>query len=379
MRSRIRNARRLVVKVGSALVTNDGSGLDAAALEIWARQIAALRATGKEVALVSSGAIAAGMQRLGWTRRPKAVHQLQAAAAIGQMGLAQAYQSAFLEHGLQTAQVLLTHDDLADRERYLNARSTLTTLLELGVVPIINENDTVITEEIKFGDNDTLGALIANLIEAEALIILTDQNGLYTADPRKVADAQLISEGLADDPRYEGMAGDSSSAISKGGMVTKIRAARRAARSGAHTVIASGRDADVLLRLAAGEEVGSLLHAANSPLQARKQWLADHLQVAGSLILDDGACRALAQGRSLLPVGVHSAIGEFARGEVVSCLSLAGREVARGLANYAAGECRRIAGRPSSEIESLLGYVDEAEIIHRNNMVVLDRNPTDAA
>ena len=375
MRSRIRNARRLVVKVGSALVTNNGSGLDTAALETWASQIAALRSDGKEVALVSSGAIAAGMQRLGWTRRPKAVHQLQAAAAIGQMGLAQAYQSAFLGHGLQTAQILLTHDDLADRERYLNARSTLTTLLELGVVPIINENDTVITEEIKFGDNDTLGALIANLIEAEALIILTDQNGLYTADPRKNADATLISEGLADDPSYDGMAGESASQISKGGMLTKVRAARRAARSGAHTVIASGRDADVLLRLAAGEEVGSLLHAASSPLQARKQWLADHLQVAGSVILDDGACRALIQGRSLLPVGVRSVIGDFARGEVVSCLSLAGREIARGLANYAAGECRRIAGRPSAEIESLLGYVDEAEIIHRNNMVVLDRNP----
>ncbi|MCB1894160.1 MAG: glutamate 5-kinase [Zoogloeaceae bacterium] len=377
MRSRIRNARRLVVKVGSALVTNNGSGLDTAALETWASQIAALRSDGKEVALVSSGAIAAGMQRLGWTRRPKAVHQLQAAAAIGQMGLAQAYQSAFLGHGLQTAQILLTHDDLADRERYLNARSTLTTLLELGVVPIINENDTVITEEIKFGDNDTLGALIANLIEAEALIILTDQSGLYTADPRKNADARLISEGLADDPSYDGMAGGSASQISKGGMLTKVRAARRAARSGAHTVIASGRDTDVLLRLVAGEDVGSLLHAASSPLQARKQWLADHLQVAGSVILDDGACRALIQGRSLLPVGVRSVIGEFARGEVVSCLSLAGREIARGLANYAAGECRRIAGRPSAEIESLLGYVDEAEIIHRNNMVVLDRNPPD--
>ncbi|MCB1909453.1 MAG: glutamate 5-kinase [Rhodocyclaceae bacterium] len=373
MRSRIRVARRLVVKVGSALVTNNGSGLDAAALETWARQISALRAQGKEVALVSSGAIAAGMQRLGWTRRPKAVHQLQAAAAVGQMGLAQAYQSAFHEHGLQTAQILLTHDDLADRERYLNARSTLVTLLELGVVPIINENDTVITEEIKFGDNDTLGALIANLIEADALIILTDQDGLYTADPRKNADARLINEGLADDPSYEGMAGGSASQISKGGMITKVRAARRAARSGAHTVIASGRGEDVLLRLATGDEVGSLLHAASSPLQARKQWLADHLQVAGSLILDDGACRALIQGRSLLPVGVRSVIGEFARGEVVSCLSLTGREIARGLANYAAGECRRIAGRPSTEIESLLGYVDEAEIIHRNNMVVLDR------
>jgi len=374
MRSRIRNARRLVVKVGSALVTNNGTGLDHEALKTWARQIASLRAAGKEVALVSSGAIAAGMQRLGWSRRPHEVHQLQAAAAVGQMGLAQAYQSAFSEHGLQSAQILLTHEDLADRERYLNARSTLVTLLELGVVPIINENDTVITDEIKFGDNDTLGALIANLIEAETLIILTDQAGLYTADPRKVADARLVTEGQAEDPVYESMAGGSASQISKGGMVTKIRAARRAARSGAHTVIADGREEDVLLRLAAGEDVGSLLHAASSPLQARKQWLADHLQVAGNLILDDGACRAIVQGRSLLPVGVRSVIGDFVRGEVVSCLSLEGRELARGLANYPASECRRIAGRPSSEIESLLGYVDEAELIHRNNMVVLDRH-----
>ncbi len=373
MRSRISKARRLVVKVGSALVTNNGTGLDSEALRTWARQIAALRAAGKEVALVSSGAIAAGMQRLGWSRRPHEVHQLQAAAAVGQMGLAQAYQGAFSEHGLQSAQILLTHEDLADRERYLNARSTLVTLLELGVVPIINENDTVITDEIKFGDNDTLGALIANLIEAESLIILTDQAGLYTADPRKVADARLVSEGQAEDPVYESMAGGSASQISKGGMVTKIRAARRAARSGAHTVIADGREEDVLLRLAAGDEVGSLLHAASSPLQARKQWLADHLQVAGNLILDDGACRAIVQGRSLLPVGVRSVIGDFVRGEVVSCLSLEGRELARGLANYPASECRRIAGRPSSEIESLLGYVDEAELIHRNNMVVLDR------
>jgi len=373
MRARIGNARCLVVKVGSALVTNNGAGLDREALQNWARQIAALRADGRKVALVSSGAIAAGMQRLGWKSRPHEVHQLQAAAAVGQMGLVQAYESAFSEHGLQTAQILLTHDDLADRERYLNARSTLTTLLELGVVPIINENDTVITDEIKFGDNDTLGALIANLIEADTLVILTDQSGLFTADPRKDANARLVSEGQAEDPSFEGMAGGSASQISKGGMVTKVRAARRAARSGAHTVIASGREPDVLVRLLAGEPVGSLLHAASTPLQARKQWLADHLQVAGSLIIDDGACRALAQGRSLLPVGVRSVIGDFARGEVVSCLSLEGKELARGLVNYPASECRRIAGRASREIETLLGYVDEAELIHRNNMVVLDK------
>ncbi|MBX3680829.1 glutamate 5-kinase [Cognatazoarcus halotolerans] len=373
MRLRIRDARRIVVKVGSALVTNNGTGLDKAAMGEWARQIAELRQHGRAVALVSSGAIAAGMQRLGWKRRPHEVHQLQAAAAVGQMGLAQVYEQVFSQHGLQTAQILLTHDDLADRERYLNARSTLNTLLELGVVPIINENDTVITDEIKFGDNDTLGALIANLIEAEALLILTDQQGLYTADPRKDPAASLVSEGQAEDSRFESMAGGSASQLSKGGMITKVRAARRAARSGAHTCIASGHDTDVILRLCRGEEIGSLLHAASTPLQARKQWLADHLQVRGKLIIDAGACRALVQGRSLLPVGVKEVQGDFARGEVVSCLSPDGREMARGLINYAALECRRIAGRPSVEIESLLGYIDEPELIHRNNMVVLDR------
>ncbi|MCP5255453.1 MAG: glutamate 5-kinase [Zoogloeaceae bacterium] len=373
MRPRIRDARRIVVKVGSALVTNNGTGLDKEAMSEWARQIALLRQQGREIALVSSGSIAAGMQRLGWTRRPQEVHQLQAAAAVGQMGLVQVYERVFSEHGLQTAQILLTHDDLADRERYLNARSTLTTLLALGVVPIINENDTVITEEIKFGDNDTLGALIANLIEAEALLILTDQKGLYTADPRKDPAASLVSEGEAEDGRYETMAGGAASQLSKGGMITKVRAARRAARSGAHTCIASGHDPDVILRLCNGEEVGSLLHAASTPLQARKQWLADHLQVRGKLVIDAGACRAIVQGRSLLPVGTTAVQGDFVRGEVVSCISPDGREMARGLINYGAQECRRIAGRPSSEIEALLGYIDEAELIHRNNMVVLDR------
>ena len=369
MREKIRTARRLIVKVGSALVTNNGAGLDHAALDDWARQIAALRADGREIALVSSGAIAAGMQRLGWGKRPHEMHKLQAAAAVGQMGLVEAYEKAFTRHGLQTAQILLTHEDLTDRTRYLNARSTLNTLLELGVVPIINENDTVVTDEIKFGDNDTLGALVANLIEADTLIILTDQQGLYTADPRRDPAATLISEGRAEDRQYEAMAGGAGSGISKGGMITKIRAAQRAARSGAHTCIASGRTTDPLLRLAAGEAVGTLLYASSTPLQARKQWIADHLQLAGDLIIDDGAVAALKNGRSLLPVGVIEVRGDFERGAAVACRTVAGEEVARGLANYSATECRRIARKPTAEIEKLLGYIDEPELIHRDNMV----------
>ncbi|HRP98767.1 MAG TPA: glutamate 5-kinase, partial [Rhodocyclaceae bacterium] len=343
MREKIRNARRLVVKVGSALVTNNGAGLDKAAMADWARQIAALREAGKHVALVSSGAIAAGIQRLGWQRRPHEMHKLQAAAAVGQMGLVEAYEDAFSRHAIHTAQVLLTHDDLADRMRYLNARSTLTTLLELGVVPIINENDTIVTDEIKFGDNDTLGALVANLIEADALIILTDQQGLYTADPRRDAGATLISEGRAEDRAYEAMAGGAGSGISKGGMITKIRAAQRAARSGAHTCIACGREPDALIRLASAEPIGTLLYATSTRLQARKQWLADHLQLAGSLIIDDGARAALESGRSLLPVGVVAVHGEFGRGAAVACRTADGEEVARGLVNYSSSECRRIA------------------------------------
>jgi glutamate 5-kinase len=311
------------------------------------------------------------MQRLGWTSRPHAMHELQAAAAVGQMGLAQAYETCFTQYGLKTAQILLTHEDLADRLRYLNARSTLTALLQLGVVPIINENDTVVTDEIKFGDNDTLGALVANLVEAEALVILTDQAGLYTADPRKDPAATLVVEHRADDPALEAMAGGAGTGISKGGMITKVRAAQRAARSGAHTLIASGREADVLPRLSQGEALGTLLIASATPLAARKQWLADHLQLAGSLILDAGAAKALASGKSLLPIGVTAVEGEFERGAAVACRSADGHEIARGLVNYSSSEARRIARQPSSEIEALLGYLDEPELIHRNNLILL--------
>jgi glutamate 5-kinase len=371
MRQRLSTSKRLVVKVGSALVTNNEAGLAHAFIADCARQIAVLHAQGREVLLVSSGAIAAGMQRLGWAARPHAVHELQAAAAVGQMGLAQAYESSFSGHGLKTAQVLLTHEDLADRTRYLNARTTLVTLLELGVVPIINENDTVITDEIKFGDNDTLGALVANLVEADLLVILTDQQGLYSADPRKDANARLIAEGQADDAAFEVMAGGAGSSIGRGGMITKVRAARRAARSGADTLIASGHATDALLRLVAGENLGTLLYAAATPLAARKQWLADHLQLAGSLTLDAGALRALRDGRSLLPIGVVSVQGEFERGAAVGCKTSDGKEVARGLINYSSSESRRIARHASSEIESLLGYVDAEELIHRDNLILL--------
>jgi len=353
-------------------VTNHGTGLDLNALGNWARQIAALCASGHEVVLVSSGAIAEGMQRLGWSTRPTLIHDLQAAAAVGQMGLVQAYESCFRQHDLHAAQVLLTHADLADRERYLNARATLTTLLSLRVIPIINENDTVVTDEIKFGDNDTLGALVANLIEADALIILTDQTGLYTADPRTDPAATLVGEAQAGDARLESMAGGAGSQIGRGGMITKVLAAKRAARSGAHTAIASGHERDVLLRLLQGEAIGTLLTATTLTLAARKQWLADHLQVAGKLVLDSGAIKALrAGGKSLLPIGVKSVSGEFERGEVVACVGEDGSDIARGLINYNAIEARLIAQHTSQEIETLLGYGGDAEIIHRDNLVLL--------
>ncbi len=368
--TRIADAKRLVIKVGSALVTNNGEGLDLSAINEWARQIAQLRQNGREVVLVSSGAIACGMQRLGWSKRPNAVHELQACAAVGQMGLVQVYESAFASHGLHTAQVLLTHDDLADRKRYLNARSTLTTLLELGVVPIINENDTVITDEIKFGDNDTLGALVANLVDADCLIILTDQQGLFTADPRKDVSATLISEARAGDPALEAMAGGAGTQYGRGGMITKVIAAKRAASSGAHTVIASGREKDVMPRLANGESVGTLLVSETQPLNARKQWLADHLQLNGKLVLDAGAVKALSEGKSLLPIGVIEVQGEFERGAAVACLSPDGIEIARGLINYGSSDSRRIARRASQDIEEILGYIDESEIIHRDNLIL---------
>lgn len=370
-RQALLDARTLVVKIGSALITNNGTGLDLDAINSWAKQMAALAADGRRLLLVSSGAIACGMQQLGWSKRPGNIPELQAAAAVGQMGLAQTYQQAFGAHGIRTAQILLTHEDLADRKRYLNARATLSALLDLGVLPIINENDTVATDEIRFGDNDTLGALVANLIEADALIILTDQEGLYTADPRKDASATLVSQGTAGDEQYERMAGGSGSHVGTGGMITKIWAAKRAARSGAHTVIASGRTADALPRLLRGEALGTLLVASQPPLAARKQWLADHLQMAGRIQLDAGASKALLSGSSLLPVGVTQVEGEFERGAVVACLDETGLEIARGLINYASSEARRIAGCPSAEIEQRLGYLDAPELIHRDNLVLV--------
>jgi len=368
----IQHASRIIVKVGSSLVTNDGRGLDHGAIARWAAQIAALRALGKEVVLVSSGAIAEGMLRLGFEKRPTDIHELQACAAVGQMGLAQIYETSFRAHGLGTAQVLLTHADLADRERYLNARSTLTTLLRLGVVPIINENDTVVTDEIKFGDNDTLGALVANLIEADALVILTDQRGLFSSDPRKDPGAYLIAEALAGDPALEAMAGGAGSSIGRGGMLTKVLAARRAARSGASTVIAWGREADVLTRLAQGEAIGTQLTAPTGRLTARRQWLVDHLHTAGEVVIDAGAVQKLVEdGKSLLPIGVLKVNGEFGRGAVITCVGIDGTAIARGLTNYTSIEARRILRQPSGKIESILGYMEGPELIHRDNMVLL--------
>jgi glutamate 5-kinase len=371
MSSLLASARCIVVKVGSSLVTNDGRGLDQAAIAAWADQIARLRQLGRQVVLVSSGAVAEGMQRLEWIKRPTAINELQAAAAVGQMGLVQMYESCFARHKMHTAQLLLTHDDLADRKRYLNARSTLRTLLDLNVIPIINENDTVVTDEIRFGDNDTLGSLVANLIEADVLVILTDQQGLYSADPRKDKAAMLIQHATAGDPALEKMAGGAGSSVGTGGMLTKILAAKRAARSGAHTIIASGREKDVLVRLSEGEVIGTHLRAPEMKTTARKQWLADHLQVRGKLTLDAGAAKALREdGKSLLPIGVTAVTGDFERGELVVCLDASGQEVARGLVNYTAVETARILRKPSHEIEQILGYVDEPELIHRDNLVL---------
>ncbi|ONF44719.1 glutamate 5-kinase [Marinobacter lutaoensis] len=371
-RPQLRQARRLVVKIGSALLTNDGRGLDEAALGQWVDQMAGLIADGVELVVVSSGAVAVGMSRLGWSRRPDQLHELQAAAAVGQMGLVQSWEAQFKRHGIHTAQILLTHDDLSDRKRYLNGRSTLRALLDVGVVPIVNENDTVVTDEIRFGDNDTLAALVTNLVEADGLIILTDQLGLFDKDPRRHADATLVTECRASDRTLDAMASGGAGVLGRGGMQTKLRAARLAARSGAFTVIAGGRIEAVLARLRQGEVVGTLLLPEQGREAARKQWIAGHLQTRGTLTLDAGAVRVLCRGgRSLLPVGVKAVAGRFRRGEMVSCVDESGREVARGLVNYDADEARAIAGRSSDRIAEVLGYVSDEEMIHRDNLVIL--------
>ncbi len=370
-RQDLKKSRRWVVKIGSALLTADGSGLDQEAIADWVRQIAKLRAQGLEIVLVSSGAVAEGMKRLGWTKRPHTLFEQQAAAAVGQMGLVQAYESCFQQHGIHTAQVLLTHEDLSDRQRYLNARTTLRSLLDLGVVPVVNENDTVVTDEIRFGDNDTLAALVANLIEADALIILTDQQGLFDKDPRTNSDAKLVREASAEDETLEQMVGGSGD-LGRGGMLTKLRAARLASRSGTATVITHGRISEVLTQVRAGDKVGTYLQPGQVPLVARKQWLAGHLQLQGKLTLDDGAVKVLRDsGRSLLPVGVVAVEGSFKRGEAVACVDAQGQELARGLVNYSSEETRKIMGHSSNELEAVLGYVDEAELIHRDNLVLV--------
>ncbi|RIY42196.1 glutamate 5-kinase [Neopusillimonas maritima] len=370
----VAQAKRVVAKVGSSLVTNEGQGIDLQAVGEWASQIAALHAQGREVVLVSSGAVAEGMARLGWKTRPHTMHELQAAAAVGQMGLVQAYEVAFGRHAIRTAQILLTHEDLADRERYLNARTTIYTLLSLGVVPIVNENDTVVTDEIRLGDNDTLGALVTNLIEANALVILTDQPGLYDADPRKNPEAKLIAQAQAGDPELEAMAGGAGSGIGTGGMLTKVLAARRAANSGAHTVIASGREPDVLIRLSNGERIGTELRAQLPIRSARQRWIANHLRLRGRVTLDEGAVKALTTGRkSLLPIGVVAVEGEFERGDVVACVDPKGVECGRGLINYSAADTRRIMRQPSNRIAEILGVMSDEELMHRDNMVFLRR------
>ncbi|MBX2809281.1 MAG: glutamate 5-kinase [Cellvibrionaceae bacterium] len=367
----LHQARCWVIKIGSALLTANGKGLNVAAIESWARQIAQLQQQQMHIVLVSSGAVAAGMSRLGWQQRPASIHRLQAAAAIGQMGLVQTYEHAFQRHGLQAAQVLVDHDDLSNRERYLNARATLKTLLDFGVIPVVNENDTVVTDEIRFGDNDTLAALVANLVEADVLLLMTDQLGMYNADPRQQADAVLIDEIPAIDPALDAMASEGGH-LGRGGMVTKVRAARLAARSGTHTLIVGGDQPDVIRRVAKGETLGTLLFADQQPQAARKRWLAGQLQSRGELILDDGAVRVLKQsGRSLLPVGIQATVGLFTRGDLVVCKNRHGHTVARGLVNYNAKEAEKIIGQPSDAIEALLGYKNEEEMIHRDNLVLV--------
>ncbi|MFT4613195.1 MAG: glutamate 5-kinase [Bacteroidia bacterium] len=369
-RAEIAQSKRWVVKVGSALLTDDGRGLDDAMITALVDQLVALRSSGCEVVLVSSGAVAAGVVRLGWSVRPHLVHELQAAAAVGQSVLVQSYEAAFRAHGVAIAQVLLGHDDITARDRYLNARGTLKTLLKLGVVPVINENDTVVTEEIRFGDNDTLAALVANLIDADALLLLTDQLGLFDSDPRKNPDAKLIDSCDVNDSKLEGMVGEGGS-LGRGGMISKLRAARLAARSGTETLIASGRIAGIIGSAAAGEQVGTWLQTGKRPENARKQWLASMVRLAGTVELDEGAVRVLREsGRSLLPVGVCAVQGEFSRGDMVSCRDVLGVEVARGLVNYSAAETRQIMGSASSAIEDILGYQDEEELIHRDNLVL---------
>ncbi|WP_456371895.1 glutamate 5-kinase [Thiolapillus sp.] len=371
-RADIPRTRRWVVKIGSALLTAEGAGLDRQALGGWVDQLADWLQPGHELVLVSSGAVAEGMCRMGWDKRPDTLHELQAAAAIGQMGLVQAWESCFQRRGRHTAQVLVTHDDLSDRKRYLNARSTLQTLISLGVVPVVNENDVVANDELRFGDNDTLAALVANLVEAELLVLLTDQDGLFDADPRSNPNARLIEHAQVDDPSLDRYAGSSKGALGSGGMHTKLRAARLAARSGTATIIASGKQPDALCNIAAGQELGSLLVPTQEPDAARKRWLAGQLQARGRLSLDAGAVRMLRKsGSSLLAVGVTRVEGHFSRGEMVVCLGPDGREVARGLVNYSAEESRRIAGKASSRFEEILGYMDDEELIHRDNLVVL--------
>ncbi|MFK7997446.1 MAG: glutamate 5-kinase [Granulosicoccus sp.] len=371
MRERVRLAKRWVVKVGSSLLTDDGRGLDHAIIAQWTSQIATLLNNGREVVLVSSGSIAEGVARLKLAKRPTRVDQLQAAAAVGQMGLIRAYESGFERFDVLTAQILLTHDDLADRRRYLNARGTLATLLSHGVLPIVNENDTVTTDEIRLGDNDTLGAQVANLIDADVLILLTDQQGLFDKDPRTHADAKLLERANASDSKVLALAGPAGSSLGSGGMRTKVLAAERAAQNGTTTVIAHGREPDALLRLSRGEELGTMLTSDQKPLDARKRWLADHLRAKGTLTLDAGACRVLlTRGSSLLAVGVSDCTGNFSRGELVSCVDAEGREIARGLTNYNAADTRKVLGAGSERFEDILGYSGEPELIHRDNMIV---------
>ncbi len=366
----LKACKRIVVKIGSSLLTANGQGLDLEAISHWAKQIVDLHHAGHEMILVTSGAVAEGMVRMKLPHRPTDLPSLQACAAIGQMGLIQTWSSVLDRHHIKTAQVLLTHDDLTDRRRYLNSCDALQQLIDWHVIPVINENDTVSTDEIRFGDNDTLAAMVAGQVHADLLIILTDQQGMFDADPRSNPEAKLLSTVRALDETLFEMAGGSGT-LGTGGMLTKVRAARLAAKSGCPTLIASGESDRVLARLMAGELLGTLFITDDDRMTAHQQWLAAHLQTAGRLVIDDGAVNAIkTQHRSLLPVGVKAIEGHFDRGDVVECVDRQGKRIAVGRVNFSSRSAELVKGLASDKVYQVLGEARSLEMIHRNHMAI---------
>jgi glutamate 5-kinase len=368
----LKKVRRVVVKIGSSLISSKRHGLDEKRLAAYASEAARLRKSGREIVLVSSGAIVSGLEKLGVRDRPKGLREKQAAAAVGQCRLMWAYEKSFDARGLKVGQVLLTQEDLRDRKRFLNSRNTLSTLLELGVIPIINENDTVAVEEIQFGDNDHLAASVAHLVDADLLIILSDVEGLYTENPRRNPEARLISTIAEITPEIEARAETTAGEEGVGGMASKILAAKKVAALGVPTVIASGREPRVLSRILQGDSIGTIVLPRDQRLNSRKHWIAHTLPSKGRLVLDDGAVEAIVRrGKSLLPAGIRGVEGRFEAGDAVTCADRTGREVAKGLINYASPEMTRIQGAHTADLQKILGRKDYDEAIHRDNLVIL--------